>query len=69
MQPAGDVESLRRLLGWVFHRSRSGCFSRSRGERDRALSDVNAWTEPYAQYWRSPSNPEQDGRRWGGESP
>jgi hypothetical protein len=66
---SSDVDELRRLLGWVFARSRYGCFTAKRSERDAALSDINYWTEPYSDFWKSPSNEARDGRVWGGESP
>jgi hypothetical protein len=64
-----EVEELRRLLGWVYHRTRFGCFSLKRSERDKALSDVNFHTSHYGSHWSSPSNPTQSGRIWSGESP
>lgn len=55
------------LLAWVYHRTRTGLFSFRRSERDKALSDVNYWTQKYAGAW-TPS--ERDPNRiWCGESP
>lgn len=44
---AKQLEEARALLKWVFERSREGCFSRKRSERDRALSDINYRTEKF----------------------
>lgn len=35
------------VLKWVYQRSKDGCFSRKRSERDRALSDINRYTERF----------------------
>ncbi len=35
-----------RLLGWIYHRSRSGLFQ-GRAARDAALSDINHATQKY----------------------
>ena len=36
------------VLKWVFQRSRQGCFSRKRSERDAALADINRYTEKFS---------------------
>lgn len=64
-----ELEELQRLLGWVNARTRAGCFSRKRSERDAALSDVNAATQPFQRYWKSELNVQESGRVWYGESP
>lgn len=55
------------LLAWIHHRTRAALFSRSRRERDRALADVNYWTQRFAGAWtpveRDPN------RQWCGETP
>lgn len=64
-----ELDECRRLLGWVWHRSNAGCFSHKRSERDKALSDVNYWTEKYRRDWATASGAKYDGREWYGESP
>jgi hypothetical protein len=64
-----ELEELQRLLGWVNARTRAGCFSHKRSERDAALADVNAATQAYEQYWTSSKNPTGNGRVWFGEKP
>jgi hypothetical protein len=38
----------RGVLKWVFERSREGCFSRKRSERDAALAEINRRTEKFS---------------------
>lgn len=65
-QPTSEQE-LRRVLAWVYHRTRTGLFSQKRSERDKALSDVNAATQQYDAAW-TPS--ERDPNKiWCGEQP
>jgi hypothetical protein len=65
-----EVAELRRLLGWVYHRSRHGCFSFKRSQRDGALSDINYWTADFAQHWQPPGGrAAARDRIWCGESP
>lgn len=63
-----ELEEARRVLAFVYHRSRFGLFSFKRSQRDKALSDVNYWTEKYGQYWQPPLPPSRD-RLWCGERP
>jgi hypothetical protein len=44
---APPSEDPREVLKWVYQRSKWGCFSRKRSERDRALSDINRYTEKF----------------------
>jgi hypothetical protein len=65
-----ELEFLRRLLGWVFERTRHGCSSFKRSERDAALSDVNYWTEEYrTHYTGGRIMPISRDRVWCGETP
>jgi hypothetical protein len=45
---APPSDDLRAVLKWVFQRSREGCFSRKRSERDAALADINRYTEKFS---------------------
>ncbi len=65
---AEEVVQLKRLLGWVFYRSRHGMFHAG-SKRDAALADVNYWTEPYDKFYTSPMNPTRNGRVYYGETP
>jgi hypothetical protein len=69
MTEAQQLDEARRLLAWVYHRSRQGCFSFRRSVRDAALSDVNYWTEKYSQYWKPGSFSYSRERIWCGEYP
>lgn len=64
-----ELAEARRILGWVHHRTRNGCFSRKRSERDAALSDVNFWTQKYAQCWQSGRGQIDPNAQWFGETP
>ena len=65
-----ELDEARRLLAWVYHRSRHGCFSFRRSQRDAALSDVNYWTEKFAGYWRPTEvKTYSRDRTWCGEQP
>lgn len=43
-----QTDDPRAVLRWIFQRSRQGCFSRKRSERDAALADINRYTEKFA---------------------
>lgn len=67
MSAPSSEQELRRVLAWVYHRTRTGLFSQKRSERDKALSDVNAATQQYDAAW-TPS--ERDPNKiWCGEQP
>lgn len=63
-----ELDEARRVLAFVFHRSKFGLFSFRRAQRDAALSDVNYWTEKYSRFWRPPLPPDRH-RVWCGERP
>lgn len=58
---------LKRLLGWVYQRSRIGCFSKIRSERDQALADINfhlsKFRDDYVPVTKDPRS------TWCGDSP
>jgi len=68
MSDATELAEARRVLAFVFHRSKFGLFSFRRSQRDQALSDVNYWTEKYGVYWQPPLPPDRN-RIWCGERP
>lgn len=63
-----ELQEARRVLAFVYHRSKFGLFSFKRSQRDKALSDVNYWTEKYGVYWQPPLPPDRN-RIWTGEQP
>lgn len=63
-----ELNEARRVLAFVFHRSKFGLFSFKRSQRDKALCDVNYWTEKYSSFWK-PALPPSRNRVWFGESP
>lgn len=68
MSDAEQLAEARRVLAWVYHRSRTGLFSRRRSARDAALSDINGWTDCFADYWR-PVHSKDPNAEWYGENP
>lgn len=64
-----ELAEARRLLAWVFFRTRHGCSSFKRSERDAALSNVNYWTEKYRGYWQPSTTAISRDRIWCGERP
>lgn len=63
-----ELQEARRVLAFVYHRSKFGLFSFRRRVRDAALSDVNYWTEKFGVFWQPPLPPTRD-RVWNGERP
>lgn len=65
-----ELAEARRLLAWVYHRSRHGCFSFRRSQRDAALSDISYWTSRFGGYWKpTEARTYARDRIWCGESP
>lgn len=64
-----ELDEARRLLAWVFFRTRHGCSSFKRSERDKALSDVNYCTEKYRDYWKPSDTQISRDKLWCGEKP
>jgi len=69
MTEAEQLKEARELLAWVFYRSRHGCSSFKRSERDAALSDINYWTERFRDYWQPSVTAISRDRIWCGEHP
>lgn len=63
-----ELEEARRVLAFVYHRSKFGLFSNKRSLRDAALADVNYWTEQFRRFYTPPLPPSRD-CTWCGESP
>lgn len=59
---------LKRLLGWIYHRSRVGLFQ-GRAARDAALSDINHATQKFGQYWDGQATKRDPNHEWMGEQP
>lgn len=68
MTEAEQLEEARRLLGFVYHRSRSALFAIGTRGFGNALSDINNFTSKYAKCWSS-SRPQDSLRQWFGETP
>lgn len=68
MTDSEQLAEARRVLAWVYHRSRTGLFSFKRSARDAALADINGWTDQFAEYWR-PSLSKDPNAEWFGEKP
>lgn len=59
----------KRLLGWIYHRSRNGLFSFRRSERDKALSDINHQCSKYHACWDGQAAKADPNHEWMGERP
>lgn len=68
MNETEELAEARRVLAWVYHRSRAGLFSFKRAQRDAALADINGWTDRFADYWR-PTHAKDPNAQWFGEKP
>jgi hypothetical protein len=69
MTEAEELAMAKRILGWVFWRSRHGVSSFKRSERDAALSDINYWTEKYCNEYKT-TEPKLNARGlWCGDRP
>lgn len=67
MTAAEELVETKRVLAWIYHRTRTGLFSLRRSQRDAALSDVNAATQKYDAAW-TPSQRDPN-KIWCGEQP
>lgn len=69
MSEKQQLDDARRVLAWVYDRSRRGLNSFKRSERDRALSDLNHATQPWHEYLNPEPMPRQKDHDWFGEQP